>query len=85
MAGRVTTMMFERIRRFLASGAGRRLRGAVAVLLLIGVPILVRIPIVRRHPILRGLQLLGGVALIGKLATAVRDWEPKAAIRIDHA
>jgi hypothetical protein len=73
----------DRFRRSLASDGVRRLRRGAAAVVLIGIPVLMRIPILRRHPWLRWLEILGGVTVIAKVATALRDWEPKVPLRPD--
>jgi hypothetical protein len=63
---------------FLDSPAGRRLRGVLAAVAIVGAPLLFRLPGLRRYPLLRALELAGGAALVVKFAEALRDWEPTA-------
>jgi hypothetical protein len=63
------------ISRFLATPAGRRMRGVLAGAIILTAPLVFRIPGLRRHPLIRALEFLGGAALIVRFAEALRDWE----------
>ena len=65
----------EQVRDFLATPAGRRLRGFVATGLIVMIPLLLRSRALRRSPLIRAIEALGGAALVIRLAEAIRDWE----------
>jgi len=63
------------VSRFLASPAGKRMRGVLAGAVILTAPLVFRIPGLRRYPLIRALEFLGGAALIVRFAEALRDWE----------
>jgi len=65
----------QEISRFLASPAGKRMRGVLAGAIILTAPLVFRVPGLRRYPLIRAIELLGGAALIVKFAEALRDWE----------
>jgi hypothetical protein len=77
-AGDRVEVAFEEVEGFLASPAGRRLRGLLAAGAIVGSKLLFRIPGLRRYPLIRALDRLGGAALVLAFAQKLRDWEPTA-------
>jgi len=63
------------VSRFLATPAGKRMRGVLAGAIILTAPAVFRIPGLRRYPLIRALEFLGGAALIVRFAEALRDWE----------
>jgi hypothetical protein len=73
----------QEIARFLASPAGRRMRGVLATGIILAAPAIFRVPGLRRYPLIRALEFLGGAALIVRFAEALRDWERNEPITLD--
>jgi hypothetical protein len=65
-------------RDFLASEQGRRLRGQIATLVIVGAPLISELPIIRRSPMARLLRTAAIGTLLIKGAEWLRDWEPPA-------
>jgi hypothetical protein len=64
-------------RSFLASERGRRLRGQIATLVIVGAPLISELPVVRRSPVARLLRTAAVGTLLIKGAEWLRDWEPE--------
>jgi hypothetical protein len=64
-------------RAFLASEQGRRLRGQLATLVIVGAPLISELPVVRRSPMARLLRTAAIGTLLVKGAEWLRDWEPQ--------
>jgi hypothetical protein len=67
-------------RAYLGSEEGKRLRGNVAKVLIVGAPLISRLPVVRRTPLARILRTAAFTALLVKGAEWVRDWEPPVSV-----
>jgi hypothetical protein len=67
-------------RAFLASDRGRRLRGQIATLVIVGAPLISELPMVRRSPVARVLRTAAIGTLLIKGAEWLRDWEPQLQI-----
>lgn len=64
-------------RAFLSSERGRRLRGQLATLVIVGAPLISELPFVRRSPVARLLRTAAVGTLLIKGAEWLRDWEPQ--------
>jgi hypothetical protein len=64
-------------RRVLDSEEGRRWRGRVATVLIVGAPFISELPVIRRSPIARIVRTAAVGTLIVKGAEWLRDWEPR--------
>jgi hypothetical protein len=64
-------------RAFLVSERGRRLRGQIATLVIVGAPLISELPVVRRSPVARVLRTAAIGTLLIKGAEWLRDWEPQ--------
>jgi hypothetical protein len=64
-------------RDFLASEQGRRLRGQIATLVIVGAPLISELPVIRRSPMARLLRTAAVGTLLIKGAEWLRDWEPQ--------
>lgn len=84
MASNTVDLVFEKAadateaaRAFLASERGRRLRGQIATLVIVGAPLISELPVVRRSPVARVLRTAAVGTLLIKGAEWLRDWEPQ--------
>jgi hypothetical protein len=67
----------DKVRTYLASEQGRRVRHRVGTALIITAPLLSELPGIRRTMVARLLRTAGVVALVVKSAEWLRDWEPQ--------
>jgi hypothetical protein len=67
-------------RAYLGSEEGKRLRGNVAKVVIVGAPLILQLPVVRRTPVARILRTAAFTALLVKGAEWVRDWEPQVSL-----